>query len=73
MDKVTANKVANLLHKVECIKDYEGVSENAIMEDYCLDYFNRKNVFHRAILVMKPVELFKQHINSLGPFYFDVI
>ena len=43
------------------------------MEDYCLDYFNRKNAFRRVIPVMKPVELFKQHLNSSVPFYFDVI
>ena len=44
------------------------------MENYCLDYCNHKNVFYRTIPVMKPVELFAQHINnSLVPFYFDVI
>ena len=43
------------------------------MGDYCLGYFNRKNVSCRVKPVMKPVELFKQHINSLVPFYFDVI
>ena len=52
MGRKIANEAASLLHKVECIKDYEGVPENAIMEDYCLDYFNRKNAFCRVTPVM---------------------
>lgn len=43
------------------------------MENYCLDYFNHKNVFYRVTPVMKPIELFAQYINSLKPYYFDVI
>lgn len=44
------------------------------MKNYCLDYFNHKKVFRRVTPVMKPVELFKQHINnSFVPYYFDVI
>ena len=43
------------------------------MENYCLDYFNRKNVFCRVTPVMKPTELFAQYLNNLKPYYFDVI
>lgn len=43
------------------------------MKNYCLDYFNHKKVFCRARPVMKPTELFAQYINSLKPYYFDVI
>ena len=43
------------------------------MENYCLDYFNHKNVFCRVTPVMKPAELFAQYLNNLKPYYFDVI
>lgn len=43
------------------------------MENYCLDYFNRKNAFRRAKPVMKPAELFAQYLNNSFEPYIDII
>lgn len=43
------------------------------MENYCLDYFNRKNAFRRVTPVMKSAELFAQYLNNSFEPYIDVI